>query len=185
VGFVGRFVEKKGLDVLLAAWPAVRAAVPEACLRLLGYGPLEAMVRRAGDGVEVVAPCGDAPAAQVRDALRQAAVVVAPSRTAADGDAESLLLVNLEAQATGRPVVTTRHGGIPEFVDDGRTGVLVPEGDAYALAGALVSLLLDAGARARMAEAGPRWAARFDVRTSVAALDGVYDEVMSVAGAMS
>ncbi len=52
--FVGRFVEKKGLDVLASAWPTVRRAVPEARLRLLGYGHLESVARSIGAGTEVV-----------------------------------------------------------------------------------------------------------------------------------
>ena len=103
---------------------------------------------------------------------------MAPSRTTADGDAESLLLVNLEAQATGRPVVTTDHGGIPEFVRAGETALVVPEADAGALADAIVTLLRDDALAERLAAAGPEWAARFDVSGCVARVDEVYDAVM-------
>jgi len=168
VVFVGRFVEKKGLDVLLDAWPAVRTAVPAARLRLVGSGPLAPAV---ADGVEVVDASGRAA---VRDALRSATVVCSPSRTASDGDAESLLLVNLEAQACGRPVVTTRHGAVPEFVDEGRTALVVPEGDSAALADALVRLLRDPAAAAALGAAGPAFAQRFDVRACARRID---DEV--------
>lgn len=161
VAFVGRFVEKKGLDVLLAAWPAVAAAVPEARLRLVGDGPLEPRARAvAGDRVEVVVATGREA---VREALRRAAVVCSPSRTATDGDAESLLLVNLEAQATGRPVVTTAHAAVPEFVADGRTALVVPEGDVGALAEALVTVLQDRALALRLGGAGPAFAAQWDV----------------------
>ena len=176
--FVGRLTEKKGIDVLLAAWPRIAAAVPGGQLRVLGDGPLAAAVRSTGAGVSLVAPEPDRRAAQVRDVLRSARVVVSPSRTPADGDAESLLLVNLEAQASGRPVVTTRHGGIPEFVADGETAILVREDDAAALADAVVTLLSDGDAAARMGAAGPAVAARFDITTSVARVDAVYDELV-------
>ena len=100
-----------------------------------------------------------------------------PSRTAADGDAESLLLVNLEAQASGRPLVTTRHGGIPEFVAEDETALLVPEGDADALADALIRILQDQGLAERMATGGPLWVRRFDMRACTARVDDLYDRV--------
>jgi colanic acid/amylovoran biosynthesis glycosyltransferase len=174
VTFVGRFVEKKGVDVLLAAWPSVIAAVPGARLQLCGYGPLEPVTGTL-PSVEVVrAPDRVA----VRQLIRDAQVVVAPSRTAGDGDAESLLLVNLEAAASARPVVSTRHGGIPEYVVDGETGLLVPEGDPDALAQALVSVLEDDALAARLGQAGARWAARFDVSECAGRVDDIYDRVL-------
>jgi colanic acid/amylovoran biosynthesis glycosyltransferase len=170
--FVGRFVEKKGVDVLLDAWPHVRRAHPDARLRLLGFGPLEPPAGSTPEGVEVVrAPAPD----EVRDAIGNAAVVVQPSRTAADGDAESLLLVNLEAQAAGRPVVSTLHAAVPEFVRHGETGLLVPENDPIALAEAVNRLLGDPGLAHRMGEAGARWARRFDAGDGAARVDAVYD----------
>ena len=114
----------------------------------------------------------------MRDAIRRVTVVVQPSRTGPDGDAESLLLVNLEGQASGRPVITTRHGGIPEFVDDS-TSLVVEEGDADALAAALVRVLTDRSLAERLGAAGPAWASQFDVRVCTARVDDLYEAVLA------
>lgn len=172
--FVGRFVEKKGLDVLAAAWPLVRASVPEARLRVLGAGPLEHVARSIGGPVEVVL---SPTRADVRQAMRRCRVVVSPSRTAAGDAVESLLVVNLEAQASGRPVVTTRHGGIPEYVQPDVTALVVPEADPAALAEALVSVLSDDVLATKLGMAGPAWARHHDVRVTARRVGALYDEL--------
>lgn len=181
VTFVGRLVEKKGLDVLLAAWPAVRASVPTARLLVLGDGPQRSLLQgTAGrSGIEHIEPDPQRRHLQVRDLLRATTVVASPSRTPPSGDAESLLLVNLEAQASGRPVVTTRHGGIPEFVEEGTSALLVDEGDADGLAAALVAVLTDPALAGRLGAAGPAVAARFDVDRCSTRVDAVYDSVLA------
>lgn len=176
VAFVGRLVDKKGIDTLLAAWPRVRAAVPDAELRVLGDGPFAGIV--SGEGVTRLAPNAERRHEQVREVMRDARVVATPSQTGTNGDAESLLLVNLEAQASGRPVVTTRHGGIPEFVAENSSALLVPERSPAELADALVGVLTDDDLARRLGSGGPRVAAEYDIAAMAARVDDLYDEVV-------
>jgi colanic acid/amylovoran biosynthesis glycosyltransferase len=79
--------------------------------------------------------------------------MLVPSVTAADGDEEGIPVVLMEAMAAGLAVVATRHGGIPELVVDGETGLLVPERDGPALARALGRLIADPQLRLRLSRA--------------------------------
>ena len=92
--------------------------------------------------------------AKVRAGLEDADVLVAPSVTAADGDEEGIPNVLKEAMASGLPVVATRHAGIPELVEDGVSGLLVPERDEAALADALERLARAPAGWAAMGRAG-------------------------------
>jgi len=105
-------------------------------------------------------------------------VAVLPSRPTASGKREGIPVALMEAMACGLPVVASDLSGIPELVEDGRTGILVPPGDAEALADALVRLAGDAGLRARMGEAGTQKVlAEFDLRANARRLLGLIDGV--------
>jgi colanic acid/amylovoran biosynthesis glycosyltransferase len=179
---VARLVEKKGTRYLLDAFASVARKHEQAELVVIGTGPLQdelaAHAARLGIGTRV-RWLGAQPHAAVRRWLRRAAVFCLPSCTAANGDAEGLGLVLLEAAASGVPVVATRHGGIPEAVVDGGTGCLVPERDAGALADALDALLSSGSLRARMGGEARRLAReRFDLERQTAQLEQMYAEVL-------
>jgi glycosyltransferase involved in cell wall biosynthesis len=125
---VGRFVPKKGFGDALAALRMARAEGSRLELDLIGDGPMRAELESAAKDLPVRF-LGWRQPDEVAQAMAQALALVVPSRTAAGGDAEGLPTVVLEAQARGLPVVATRHAGIPEAVEDGRTGLLVGEGD--------------------------------------------------------
>jgi glycosyltransferase involved in cell wall biosynthesis len=121
---------------------------------------------------------GELRSDEVANWMRRASVLAAPSVTAADGDAEGLPNVVVEAAASGLPVVGTTHSGIPEAVDDGATGFLVPEGDAGALAARLADLLGSESLRSEMGIATRRLAERkFNQQMLTERLEAIYDEV--------
>jgi phosphatidylinositol alpha-1,6-mannosyltransferase len=156
-----RLVARKGQDQLIAAWPAVRRAVPDARLVLVGGGPyrdeLEKLAARHGvtDSVDLVGPVAWADIPPYFDA---ADVFAMPSRTRLLGlEPEGLGIVFLEAASCGKPVLVGRSGGAPDAVDDGVTGFVVDPRSPDEIAARLVELLTDPE-RAR--EMGARGRAR-------------------------
>ena len=170
--YASRLVVEKGVHTLLDAAARLPAGVR---VRLAGSGRLEPAVRArvATEGLPVDV-LGAVPPSRVAAELRAAAVAVLPALWW-----ENCPMAVLEAAACGVPVVASAVGGVPELVDDGRTGLLVPPGDAAALAGALTRLLSDPVEADRMGRAG--WArvrARHDPAAHVAALVEVYRRVV-------
>ena len=175
VGSVAMFRGSKGHDHLLEAFRLLRAEVPGARLLLVGDGIrrqwVESLARERGLGDAVVF-------AGFRDdvpALLAAMDCFALASTRTEGVPQSLL----QAFAAGTPVVATRIGGIPQVVEDGRTGLLVPPEDPRALAAALAAVLRDgAAARERAARARRLVEERFSHRASVGRLLALYDELL-------
>jgi len=151
--FVGRLASNKGLLELVAAFRAVAEEAPAFRLVLVGTdggmrAPAEARARALGlaDRVRFVGPVDDD--ALLAAAYREARALVLPSEYEAFG------LVLLESLAQGRPVIASRVGGIPEFVEDGRAGRLVAPKDVPALAAALRTLVRDPALADRMGAYG-------------------------------
>ena len=114
---------------------------------------------------------GPLPQREIRSLVAGAAVLAAPCVVAADGNADGLPTVLLEALALGTPCVSTWVTGVPEAVRHDETGLLVPPGDALALAAALERLLGDSNLRDRFASAGRALVEReFDVRQQARAM---------------
>ena len=159
LALVGRFIPVKGHETALHALRRVRGRHPDCELHLFGEGPLEKRLRGLAEelGVaEAVRFRGVLPVDALARELRTAHVALQPSVTGEDGSIEGVPNGVLEAMACGIPVVATRHGGIPEAVEDGASGLLVPERDAEVLAAALLALLDDPARRARLGEAARR-----------------------------
>jgi phosphatidylinositol alpha-1,6-mannosyltransferase len=158
---VSRLVPRKGQDLLIAALPAIREAVPRAALLLVGTGPYEARLRALADRHGVardVIFTGGVPFPELPEHYAAGDVFAMPCRTRRGGfDVEGLGIVYLEASAIGLPVVAGDSGGAPEAVREGETGYVVGGRDVRALTDRLIRLLTDPDLRARLARTGRTW----------------------------
>jgi colanic acid/amylovoran biosynthesis glycosyltransferase len=179
--FVGRLVEKKGCEGLLRAMNIVRAVVPHVSLIVIGDGPLRSSLTALASSLGLSCQfLGARPAGEVLSWMHRASVFCVPSQTASDGDSEGLGMVFLEAQACKLPVVSNRHGGIPEAVKHGKTGLLVEEGDFRALSEALIRYLTNPGFAVEHGSAGRAWVeSNFDLYKQTETLEQIYEEVLS------
>lgn len=180
VVYCGRFAPEKGwIDFVEAAEDLVWSGRRTVRFTMCGDGnelpACRREIERRGLGDVVELP-GHLERDAVATLLRQAAVVVVPSRH------EELGGTVLEALSTGRPVVATRVGGLPEIIQDGVTGLLVPPGSPPAIAAAVGRLLDDRALRERLGRAGSAAAAEFDARSVAERLHRVYGEVLTRAG---
>ena len=153
IGYVGRVVHYKGIEVLLRAV----AGLPESCeLRIIGSGPDEQLYRGLTHELSLqhrVTFSSAVDAGEIPALLRTLDVLVLPSLTQKNWK-EQFGRVLIEAMSCGVPVVGSDSGEIPEVISN--AGVIVPEGDSDALRQALLKLALDSGLRQQLAEAGRR-----------------------------
>lgn len=170
--FLGRYCEQKGFDLLPEIMGQIWAEAPEACLEIMGTGPMEAAVRERFDKHLRVdwRPFGNLDA--VRAAYRRSTVVLMPSRL------EPFGLVAIEAMASGTPLIAAATGGLSDIVDDGETGVLVSAADPAAYAAATLSLLAQPRLRQSMAHAAREHVvATYDIRRRMQAVRSMYQDV--------
>jgi colanic acid/amylovoran biosynthesis glycosyltransferase len=169
---VAQFREKKGLPFLVEACRILKSEGQEFECCIIGDGPqrglLEELIEKHNlhDTVRLE---GIVFQERLRDYYRRADIFALPSVVASDGDRDGIPVTLIEVMAMGLPVVSTFVSGIPELVQDGRTGLLVSPGDAMALADALLTLLRDEGLRRQMGQASRnRATTHFDIQDSVA-----------------
>lgn len=178
---VGRFTEKKGHVYALRAFANALDAGSVAHLTLIGDGERESRCRALARtlGIEEhVTFAGVLPPAEVAERLARADVALVPSVVARNHDREGSPTVAKEAAACGVPVVGTYHAGLPAIVDDGETGLLVPERDVAALTDALARLLDDAALRRRLGRAArDKMEREFDLHAQVRTLERYYDQI--------
>jgi colanic acid/amylovoran biosynthesis glycosyltransferase len=178
---VARLVPKKGVEFGLRAVAALIERGVAARYTIVGHGELRAQLERTarslgiGDSVKFAGP---QPQSAIAELLHETDVLLAPSVTAADGDAEGTPVVILEAQAMGVPVVSTMHAGTPEIVGEGKSGFLVAEGDVAALTERLALLRESPAMRAGMGSSGRAIVVgNHDIRILNRKLLGIYERL--------
>jgi glycosyltransferase involved in cell wall biosynthesis len=167
---VGRLIPIKGFDLLFEAFRKARADVPQLTLEVAGAGPLEGELRAAApEGVTLLGRVSP-----ISPVYERNAIVVVPSR------GEGFGMVALEAAERGRAAIVFDVGGLPEVVDDGRSGIVVAPEDVGGLAAAISSLALDPERVAAFgAAARHRALAHFSSASAVEGVERVYREELT------
>ena len=186
---IGRLIEKKGIEYGLRAVAALAASGVPVRYSIVGDGPLRDELEGLASELGIagrVAFLGWKDQACVASLMKRSDVLLAPSVTDAGGDQEGIPVTLMEAMASGVPVVSTRHSGIPELVISGETGLLLEERDVDGLFSALDRLWRNPREAARLSMAArARVAHEFDIRVLNARLESCYENLVSGSGARS
>jgi glycogen(starch) synthase len=179
--FFGRLERRKGIEVLAAALPGVLEGYPDVHAVFIGRdagdegGELMLRFHRLLDGYsDRVHMLGELRRRDALAVVARSELVVLPSLW------ESFGYVAVESMALSRAVIATRVGGFPEFIEDGRTGWLVPPADANALADSIHARLADPDGSRRIGEAASAASERFDVEEIVDDLVALYDRALEL-----
>lgn len=183
IGSIGRLVEKKGFDTLIAAIALLRDRGVNIQLLLAGSGPLESalkqQVTQAGlsDHIDFL---GALPHFEVPGFLARLDAFVLPCKKDAQGDMDGIPVVLMEAMLSGVPVISSRISGIPELVVDNVTGLLVEPDDNVGLADAMAKILAEDALRQRLvASAVDHVATEFSLRANVSRLKHKITQVIA------
>lgn len=175
---IARLVEKKGVEYAIRALKRVVREYPNIHYTIVGDGflrsSLEELVGKLGldDKVTLV---GWKRQSEIASQLSDSHLLLVPSVTASNGDEEGTPTVILEALARGVPVISTCHSGIPELIENGMSGFLVPERDPEALAEAIGRLVRERHLSRRFSRFGREYVEKnHDIRQLTVSLEGIY-----------
>jgi len=178
---VVRLVEKKGIEYAIRAMVEVVASGKPVAYRIIGDGPLLAPLKDLVTQLKLsdhISFLGTKTSDEVANELGRAHIFLAPSVTGSSGDMEGIPTVLMEAMATGMPVISTLHSGIPELVEDGVSGRLVGERDVEALASAIRALMDESSRWPAMGQVGRKKVLEeFNIRTLVCQLEDAFDQL--------
>ncbi|MFL6583089.1 MAG: glycosyltransferase [Chthoniobacterales bacterium] len=182
-----RLIAKKGVATTLCAFAIFQKQYPNAELIIAGKGPLQGHLEELAEELgilEKVRFVGFLSQNNLRELYASSHLFLHPSETPPDQNQEGIPNSVLEAMSTGLPVAATRHGGIPEAVEHGRSGYLVAERDFEALAAAMKEIVRSPNAFREMGQlASEHVAAHFEQGAQIRNLEAHYDEASGLATA--
>jgi len=183
---VSNFVEKKGHKFTLKAFYEAKKLYPNTELLLVGDGPLrveaENLANNLGLDSDVIF-LGEKPQNEVPSLMYDSDIFVHHSVTGRDDDQEGIPTVIMEAMATGMPVISTYHSGIPELVINGKTGFLVQERDVDAFWKKMIELCKNGALRKRFGVEGRRRIEeKFNIDIQNMKLEEIYEHVLAEKG---
>ena len=182
---IGRLIEKKGFADLISACALLTSRRRAFLCEIIGEGPLEETLRAQIARADVqgcVRLAGPQTQAQIALRLAHATIFVLPCTREADGGMDNLPTVIMEAMAAGLPVISTPLGGIPEMVEPGVNGELVPERDPAAICAAIEGLIADPQRARRLGDKGRQIAReKFSIETSARQLRELFERIQGVA----
>jgi len=180
---VARLVEKKGHRFALEALAKVAKKHPNVIYSLAGGGDGEKDLKELAAELQIeekVEFLGEFTQQEIVELYQQSHFFVLPSITASDGDMEGQGLVLQEAQACGMPVISTLHNGIPEGIQEGTSGFLVPEKDVNGLAERMEYLIEHPETWAEMGRCGRKFVEeKYDIKILNRRLENIYKELLS------
>ena len=183
IATTGRLVEKKGIEYAIRGVAQALQQYPKLEYTIIGEGVLrpdfERLIRSLGveDSIKLI---GKRSQSELIEVLAETHLFIAPSVTAANGNQDAPVNVLKEAMAMGLPVISTLHGGIPELVEDGVSGYLVPERDADAIAARLIDLVEHPERWPAMGQAGRTFVERhYDLDQLNDALVSLYQSLLN------
>ncbi len=179
-----RLIEKKGLDVSLRAFARFSQDYPSSTFTIAGEGPMRAALEHQAQHLGVqdrVHFTGFLTTAELCALYHRSHVFLHPSQTPADQNQEGIPNSMLEAMASGLPIIATHHGGIPEAVTDGVTGLLTEERDGDRLLDNIYRVAREPGLWASLSAAAAADVRKnFEHRAQITALEGIYDEARTL-----